>query len=437
MATADTVELSMSHTANGVARVMQGRVHVAASGDLLDLSIKTAFGSRLSMQLTSNQIDLASLRQAVRYLERVAHDLPGDSTRDGLPVAPRTYIPATTWHESTAAAFYEARHTIIPSLVEPLRNAGLAATAFVGVHLQSVAFVQRDGDSAAAQETDSEIVTTGWSDDEKGNGWAGQASREWTTLDPAAVAAEAVRLTKLAANPVAFEPGRRTAILGRPAVAQFVSAMSGRAFDSSSAWTNGPLYDPQKRAPRLGQRVWDKRLTLRSDPNDPVASFIPFDGRGNPSIPMTWIQDGVHVNVAYGGLNAARWGVTPANNRPTAMRLSGGPTSIEEMIAQCNEGIYVNRFAYVGTIDSTTGEIRGVTDGGCFLVRHGKIDRAIKDLYFVESPWFAFNRVLAVGPAERGALGYAPWLGPWPAPPVVVPPMMIGDFNFTAMSDAV
>lgn len=435
LSTASTVEITLSHVADGIARIMNNRVRLNATGDLLDMTIKTKFGGRLSMTLQTNQTDTDSLRRAVRYLERVAHDLPGDETPDNMPVRPKQYLPATTWCDATAAAFSDARHRAVPALVAPIRQAGFTGVAYVGVHLKSVAHLDRDGNAYAGQESDSEIVATGWSADEKAMGWAGQTSRDWTTLDPAAVSKEAARLTRLALNPVAFEPGRYTAILGRPAVAQLVRSM-GIQFDARTVWDHGPLHDTVTRRPRLGQRVLDPRISMSSDPNDPVASYLPFNWLGEPLIPATWIKDGVLTTLAYIASFAADIGLAPANDPPTSIRMSGGTTSIEEMIGSCERGIYVNRFARVQD-PSPYGVLEGVTEGGCFLVRHGKIERAIKNLAFQESPWFAFNRLLAIGTPERTAFGYSPWLGTWPIAPTIVPPMMVQDFNFTAMGDAV
>jgi len=79
----------------------------------------------------------------------------------------------------------------------------------------------------------------------------------------------------------------------------------------------------------------------------------------------------------------------------------------------------------------------GITSGGCFLIKKGKIEKAIKNLRFTDSPWFFLNRLMAIGTSERSAFGYAPWYGKWPLPPTIVPPLMVAEFNFTALADAV
>jgi len=80
----------------------------------------------------------------------------------------------------------------------------------------------------------------------------------------------------------------------------------------------------------------------------------------------------------------------------------------------------------------------GVTNGGCFVVRHGKIEKPIRDLRFLDSPYFFLNRILAIGPTVRTAFGYSPsQRDDWPLAPTIVPPVMVQDFNFIALADAV
>ena len=438
MTAADTVRVQLSHRATGTARVANGEVQINDSGDRLFLWILMQFGQRLGMALATSQIDTASLRQAVAYLERNARELPGDAVQTAMPIPPRHYLTNTTSHDSTLAAFYEQRHEVIETLVAPVAAAGLITSAFSGVMVQSRLYADKQGLMVAGQETDSEITVTAWNPDGKGSGWAGDAAREWTTLRPEEVSAEAIRLTTLSRNPVALEPGRRLTILARPAVAQIVARMGDALSARLALGGNGPLYDRHAGRVRLGQRIVDARVALSSDPNDPDGGYLPFNDDGFPLVPMTWVSaGGTLANLAYDTYYAAECGVTPANDPPASLRMSGGTSTVEQMIENCQEGIYVNRVAQLSSADWATGTISGVTNGGCFLIRNGHIDKPIRDLRFVESPWLFLNRLEAMGSSQRTAFGYAPWNGSWPIAPTIVPPLMIRDFNFTALASAV
>jgi predicted Zn-dependent protease len=96
-------------------------------------------------------------------------------------------------------------------------------------------------------------------------------------------------------------------------------------------------------------------------------------------------------------------------------------------------------------MDVNSGALTGNTRDGCFLVKDGKIHTPVANFRFFESPFLMLNRVMAVGVSERVAFGYRPpypgdghdGLDNWPPQPVIVPPLMVRDFNFTALSDAI
>jgi predicted Zn-dependent protease len=127
--------------------------------------------------------------------------------------------------------------------------------------------------------------------------------------------------------------------------------------------------------------------------------------------------------------------------------------TLEEMIANCKDGIYVNRFSDVSVVDRKTGVMTGMTRDGCFHIKDGKINRPANNYRFTESPFFVFNKLKMIGMPHRTALGYTPpapsdftnfgvWppqgrTTRWPLAPIIVPPMMIEDFSFTALADAI
>ena len=119
-----------------------------------------------------------------------------------------------------------------------------------------------------------------------------------------------------------------------------------------------------------------------------------------------------------------------------AFRMSGGPTSIAEMIATTKRGILVTRFDRVEQVDRRSVLYRGYTRDGLWLIENGKITKPIQNLVFTESILFALNKVEQLGTPQRVFHPKDPeW---WNTPsPVIVPPLKISDFSFTALSDAI
>jgi predicted Zn-dependent protease len=137
-------------------------------------------------------------------------------------------------------------------------------------------------------------------------------------------------------------------------------------------------------------------------------------------------------NLAYDRYWASQKNVAPTPNLGT-LHMSGGTTSLDDMIASTERGILVTRFWYLRPVDPRTILYTGLTRDGTFLVERGKVTRAVKNLRFNDSPIFMLNNIDALGRPERvsasedGSPGLA----------VVVPAIKIRDFNFTSLSDAV
>jgi predicted Zn-dependent protease len=286
------------------------------------------------------------------------------------------------------------------------------------------------------------VTITARGKDGKSSGWGGQAARNWATMNPMAVTQHAITMAKLGAAPVAFEPGRRTAILSPAAVTAMFRLLPWQ-FSYEGTITGGTAFSKPPNGTKLKERVFDTRMVMNSNPADPEGGYKPYFGTGLANPPLTWIDKGILRELSYEPLFAMAKG-KPYSAVPYSFRLSGGNMTIEEMISRCEEGIYVNRLSSVELISGNTGLMTGVTRDGCFLVRHGKIDKAVKNFRILESPFFFMNRIQALGPTTRAPFGYTPPAFPenpfdvtWPRPPIVVPAMMVSDFNFSALADAV
>jgi predicted Zn-dependent protease len=115
---------------------------------------------------------------------------------------------------------------------------------------------------------------------------------------------------------------------------------------------------------------------------------------------------------------------------PTSFIMSGGTTSLDDMIKSTTRGILVTRLWYLREVDPRTILYTGLTRDGTFLIENGKISKAVKNFRFNDSPLFMLNNLEAIGPAVRLA-------GTEAGGAVVVPPIKVKDFNFTSLSDAV
>ena len=81
--------------------------------------------------------------------------------------------------------------------------------------------------------------------------------------------------------------------------------------------------------------------------------------------------------------------------------MSGGNTSIDEMISTTKRGLIVTRFDNILPMDRRSQVYRGLTRDGLWLIENGKISKPVKNMVFTESLLFALNNVEQLGPPQR------------------------------------
>jgi len=117
----------------------------------------------------------------------------------------------------------------------------------------------------------------------------------------------------------------------------------------------------------------------------------------------------------------------------SAVRMSGGTDSLDDLIRSTPRGLLVTRFWYLRPVDQRTILYTGLTRDGTFLIENGKITKPVKNLRFNDSPIFMLNNLEAMGVPERVSASE----GGDPGQAIMVPPIKVRDFNFTSLSDAV
>jgi predicted Zn-dependent protease len=457
LSTADRTTVEIRHKVQSLTQLSGDRVRSADDGETLSVWFRSSFGDAGSAFMSTNQLTERALRELVARADALGKGMPG--TREKLVIRDwdeqDTYAPTPIWQERTVESLQTARETAVSEIINTVRGHQFRTAGFVGVMAKAEAVLTSRGIAAYSDETDCEVSVTARPVDGMSTGWSGAVARDWEKIDPVRIANDAVEMARKNLHPQALEPGRRTAILGPSAVVQlmrfFALHFNG---GESDAGTRGFSKVPNlPKGSRWNEQLFDRRIKITTDPSDPEGGCRPWFGLGYASHPTTWVEGGFLKYLSYGVGSLAH--AKPYAEMPYGFRFHGGDTTIEQMIAQCDEGVYVNRFSSVDILDWNTGMMTGVTRDGCFFVKRGKIDRPVKNFRWQASPFFVLNNIIAVGPTERTAFGYAPWTDKekgasggdgegewtdffdWPRRPMVVPPLMVRDFNFCSLVDAI
>ena len=102
------------------------------------------------------------------------------------------------------------------------------------------------------------------------------------------------------------------------------------------------------------------------------------------------------------------------------------PMAVDAMIKTMKRGLLISRFWYVRVVDPRTLVLTGLTRDGLWWIENGQIKNPVRNLRFNQSVlgMLAPGNVEAVGRPQRNA-------------PYMVPPLRLGAFTFTSISDAI
>ncbi|HXC24447.1 MAG TPA: metallopeptidase TldD-related protein [Gemmatimonadaceae bacterium] len=400
---------------------------VTTAGDTIDHTvtitrvIRGAYG-----ESSTNKLDDEGLTFALRTAERRVQ-LDKERPDTSPPPPQRTYLQPHLFDARTIALTAADRSAAGQRLVAPAMAANMLSAGYVEVGARTRGVFNTAGLAAYAVATAAQYSVTVRSPQDTGSGWAGVDANDWSKIDTAAISQRALRKCIDSANPKAIEPGRYTVILEPQAVHDFFFPAI-QELDRSSAETLQTAYTQSPGLSKIGQRLLDPRITVSTDPMDPTCGYIPFDNNGEPYQATKWFTNGVLTNLAYDSNYAlTELGQSAPRPNPYAYRMSGGTTSMEEMIASTMRGVLVTRFSDVMIIDGVSLLCDGLTRDGLWYVEHGAVKYPIKNFRFSESPLLAFNNVVALGVPQRV----------FARTPAVVPPAVVRDFHFTSLADVV
>jgi predicted Zn-dependent protease len=416
-----TVTIEHSETAS-IRFALNG---VTTSGFQVDQALSISVTKDNKTGSTSlSEFDDKSLREAMKRAEQLSEIAPPNP--EFVPsVGPQEYPKFENFVEATAAARNKEMIPGARAVIEGARAKNLVAAGFFERDATVVAIANKRGLFAFERSTDSRLSSTVRTPDGSSSGWASRQSPDITKVDGLAVAAAAIGKCDRWRNPKRLEPGNYTVVLEPTAVSDLIwligfnarAAEEGRSFLSKKG--GGTL---------LGEKLFPEFITLRSDSFDRRIRGTVIGVAGLPAAPATWIEKGVVKNLQYDRYWARQTGKQPT---PTAgyLLLEGGSDSLDSLIGSVERGLLVTRFWYLRVVNPQTLQYTGLTRDGLFLIENGKITSPVGNFRFNESPVRLLQNVLKMGVPERAQGGEGAGM--------IAPPLVVKDFPFTSISDAV
>ena len=434
---AEECECNLEGQVGGNIRYARNTVSTAGEQSDLTLSVQSTFGKRTGVA-TINEFDDESIKKVVKRSEELAKLAPENPER--MPVfGPQKYSKPKGYFESTANVTPEFRAQAAENSIKPSKANKLVSSGFLQEGTKFTAIMNNKGLFAYDKSTNVDFTVTIRTEDGKGSGWVTRDFSDVNLLDTKEASQIAIEKSLGSVDAKEMEPGKYTVILEPAASVQLLSNMFGSmgqrpADEGRSFLSKKPEEGKEGGASnKLGEKVFDERVNIFSDPMHPEVPTPAFAGDGYRVERTDWVKDGKIVNMP----NTAYWAKkTGVEYKPTAYNgsgifggaaqfiMTGGDESIEEMIKNTRRGVLVTRLWYIRALDPQTLLYTGLTRDGTFYIENGKIKYPIKNFRFNESPIVMLNNIEALGKPVRinGSM---------------VPPMKIRDFTFSSLSDAV
>ncbi|MGA9597899.1 MAG: TldD/PmbA family protein [Acidimicrobiia bacterium] len=415
-------EVVVTGGASALTRFANSFIHQNVAEEGYAVSLRVAVDGRVNSATTTrldNIDEFVDTTIEVASLQRVDESWPGLT-------APVDVTDPMHYDEETAAAGPEVRAAAVAEFVAAgpdMRAAGYYET--VG---QSVAFVNTAGHRAYGRYTRASLDGIQQLNRAAGSGHA--TSDRIEAIDGRGVGALAADRARRGLDAFDVKPGEYEVVLAPECVGTIGIFLAFYGF-------NGKTHAEGQSFVELGKTQLDTSVNLYDDATDPRALGVGFDAEGTPGQRLDLVVDGVCRALAHDRRTAARAGThstghgDPGSDQwgpiPTHMFLEEGETSVEDMIASVERGLYVSTFNYCRVLDPKALTVTGLTRNGTFMIENGKITGAVTNLRFTQSFVDALSqgRIHAIGNDARFADSeFGPGM-------LYVPSLHLESWNFT------
>jgi predicted Zn-dependent protease len=250
------------------------------------------------------------------------------------------------------------------------------------------------------------------SPDRTRSAWGGRTTRDFKDVDPAALDAELAQRLGWAERKIELPAGRYETLLPPTAVADLLiyQFWSSTARDAAEGRT---VFSRPGGGTRVGEKLSELPLTLRSDPHEQGLESAPFVltstsgdsasvfDNGLPLSATDWVRDGKLEHLVTTRHSAELTGLPVAPGISNLIMDGGGERSLEEMVASTERGLLLTCLWYIREVDPASLLLTGLTRDGVYLVENGEVVGEVNNFRFNESPVGLLSRAAEAGRTEK------------------------------------
>ena len=426
LATAEAVEVVLSRTDSALTRFAGSRIHQNTSRLDGEARVRVVVDGRVGVVVT-NELTAEAVRTAAERARDIAAVTPADPHFPGLTPPGQPYGRTAGPDEEIVGCAPQRRAELVAAALADL-PAGVEAAGTMQTSVREHAVVSTTGVRvySAASHAAACVLAQGKSS----SGWAEAGAPSLAGVDCAALGRRAGEKVLLGARPREVPAGRYPVVLESGASTNLVQwlgwlAFPGRAYNEERSALSG----------RLGQQVCSPLVTIVDDPLSAQLPGTPFDAEGTATRRTSLIEAGVAVGITHDRTTGAVAGTgstghalpapNPHGGMPMHLLMSPGTSSLEDLVAGMERGLYVTRFHYTNVVHPVETSITGMTRDGTFLVEDGHVVGGVRNLRFTQSCLDALAGCEAVGSELELASDVEYGVS-------AAPPLRLSGFSFTS-----
>jgi PmbA protein len=408
---ADETEVTLGQTEDCFARFADDGPTQSADREKYDVSIRVRLNGEDGIRqarASCGTLDESDWSAALQRATALAKVSPADP--DGAPLGGPVDVRGTAVQRPTQDhSFREKAAWIAEALgackAAELAPAGLARTTVMQRTLVNSSTREVQG----ARSLASFELTAG---DPGGAGDPGVAldmHANVDQLDVSSVIQRAVDKGLRGREPETFPAGETTVVLEPLAVSSLMLFAAYQGFGAQEYHEGRSML-----CDRIGENLFPDGLAIHDDADNTRCPGWAFDGEGNPRTRVALLNDGALRNPVTDGRWAAKLGLPdtgharsqPSLEGPRADNLvvAGGLEDIGSLVSGVDDGLLITQLHYTNMIEPRDLGLTGMTRGGTFRIRGGRVVGAVRNLRFTDSLVRIMQGVSGIG-REQQAVG--------------------------------
>ena len=294
-AAGEHAEVVVQSERSGLARFAASEVHQPTLIENAVVQVRVLLPDGRGGLATTNRADDEALGAAGRRAREAAESAPPDPEAPG-PAPPEPPPEVEGCDEATAELGAEAQARAATAAIEA---ASLPVYGFFTSAVTELAVASATGLEVAQRATDATVAVLAATHEI--SGWATRTSWRAGDLDVEACAREAVEKAERTRGAGELPPGSYRAVLEPYALAELLQYFADACFNGL-ALAEGRSYF----SGRLGERVFDPKVSIDDDALDPAGLPKAFDFEGVPKRRVALAEEGIARGAVWDRASAAR-----------------------------------------------------------------------------------------------------------------------------------